>query len=76
MTIYDNASKVRAKKMHWMRGSCWSWWLIFTGAWADFTPSYNFLAQSMWASMVNMGFFQMCLNQCPNAPSIFLYKAM
>jgi len=68
MTIYDKASTIRAKKMHWMRHPCFSYWLIFTGAWADFTPKFNLPAPSFGSSLVNLGCCQISLDQSPNAP--------
>ena len=76
MIIYDNASKIRARKRSWMRTPCFKWWLMFTGAWFDFAPKFFLFAPSYGSSLVSLGFCQMSMDQCPNAPSYPFYKAM
>ena len=67
MTIYDNASKIRARKMAWMRQD-WPWWLIFTDVCADLLPKYSLVAPSLGWRVVNLGFAQFSMDQCQNAP--------
>ena len=43
MTIYDNASKIRARKMAWMREKTWLWHLIHTDTYANTIPTFGIL---------------------------------
>jgi len=39
MTIFDNAARVRKRKMAWMRDN-WPWWITFTDSYSDKSPMY------------------------------------
>lgn len=39
-----NLSKLRCKKLHWMRESIWSWHIVFTDHMTALQPKFNILS--------------------------------
>ena len=63
MCLYDNASKLRTRKMDWMRHPEWRWFVPFVDFDYDLTPKYTLACLAMtkvkgqWANMA-MGYNQ------------------
>ena len=66
LTIYDNANKIQARKMAWMREPEWKWYIVHTDWMNSLMPVWEFQKFVFWinTSIENHAFSGMNLG-CP-----------